>query len=126
MQKPICFISTAEHVKQQMELYESILPNTKITQIEYYPDFPDRVLNGQMDINGLTVYFLEMGAENPVTIGWNINLYCKMNSVEEFDRIFEELSKGGTIMMGPQAIENFIKVVWFTDIYGLTWQFSVE
>lgn len=124
MKQPIAFISVTEQAKKQMDFYVETFPNTKIQSVIYYPDFPERVLNGQLDLNGVPIYFLEMGPENPVSSGWNISLYIEMDNEEEFDHVFSGLSADGVVMMGPEAAGIFQKVAWVTDKFGITWQLA--
>ncbi|MGX7245920.1 VOC family protein [Enterococcus quebecensis] len=122
MKQPITFISVTEHAKEQMDFYVDVFPNTTIQSVTYYENYPERVLNGQLDLNGILIYFLEMGPENPVTNGWNFSLFAEMDSEEEFDRIFSALSAKGVVIMGPEAAGIFQKVTWLTDKFGVTWQ----
>lgn len=122
MKQPITFISVAEHAKNQMDFYVETFPNTTIQSVTYYDEYPERVLNGQLDLNGTLIYFLEMGPENPVTSGWNLSLYVEMETEEEFNHIFSALSTNGVVMMGPMAAGIFQKVTWLTDKFGITWQ----
>ncbi|WP_086315271.1 hypothetical protein A5821_002713 [Enterococcus sp. 7F3_DIV0205] len=123
MKQPITFISVTEHAKKQMDFYVDVFPNTTIQSTTYYDTFPERVLNGQLDLNGTLIYFLEMGPENPVTPGWNLSLFVEMDTEEEFDQIFSALSAEGVVIMGPEAAGIFKKVTWLTDKFGVTWQF---
>ncbi|MGX7150171.1 VOC family protein [Enterococcus ureasiticus] len=123
MKQPITFISVAEHAKNQMDFYVETFPNTKIQAVTYYDEYPERILNGQLDLNGTPIYFLEMGPENPVAPGWNLSLYVEMDSEEEFDQVFSALAADGFVMMGPEPAGIFQKVTWLTDKFGITWQF---
>ncbi|EOL50549.1 VOC family protein [Enterococcus caccae] len=123
MKQPVTFISVTEHAKKQMDFYVDVFPNTTIQSTTYYDEYPERVLNGQLDLNGTLLYFLEMGPENPVTLGWNLSLFVEMDTEEEFDRIFSALSAEGVVIMGPEAAGSFKKVTWLTDKFGVTWQF---
>ncbi|WP_207695167.1 hypothetical protein DOK67_0001301 [Enterococcus sp. DIV0212c] len=125
MKQPITFISVTEHAKNQMDFYVDVFPNTKIQSVTYYEEYPERVLNGQLELNGMLLYFLEMGPENPVTPGWNLSLYAEMDSEEEFDQIFSALSNDGMVIMGPEAAGIFQKVAWLTDKFGITWQLTL-
>lgn len=63
MKQPITFISVTEHAKKQMDFYVDVFPNTTIQSVTYYDEYLERVLNGQLDLNGTLIYFLEMGPE---------------------------------------------------------------
>jgi predicted 3-demethylubiquinone-9 3-methyltransferase (glyoxalase superfamily) len=39
-----------------------------------------------------------------------------------FDHAFDNLTKDGKVLMGPEPYDNFRKVTWLTDKYGITWQ----
>ncbi|MBO0441461.1 VOC family protein [Candidatus Enterococcus ikei] len=122
MKQPITFISVTEHAKKQMDFYVDVFPHTTIQSVTYYDEYPERVLNGQLNLNGTLLYFLEMGPENPVTSGWNLSLFVEMDTEEEFDLIFSALSVEGIVIMGPEAAGIFQKVTWLTDKFGITWQ----
>lgn len=47
--------------------------------------YAERVLNGQLDLNGTPLYFLDMRPENPVTPDLHLSLYVELDSEAELD-----------------------------------------
>ncbi len=83
-------------------------------------------MNGHLKLNGLDVYFLDMGPGNEVPIEWGISLYIEMDSEAEFYEVFNEIAKEGTVVMGSTPIDDFKLATWVTDKFGVTWQFTCK
>ncbi|WP_321386859.1 VOC family protein [uncultured Enterococcus sp.] len=127
----LTFPSTAE---EAMAFYEASFPNSKITRlVRYDENVPNasaemvgKVLNGSLELQGQELYFMDMEPENAPAFSWATSLYMNCEAESEFDTIFNNLSKEGVVMMGPEPVLNFRKVTWVTDKYGVTWQLVWE
>lgn len=126
MKAVIPFLTFATEAKDVMAYYVSIFPNTQIMSTVPYPDQPELLMNGQLDLNGLALYFLDMGANNEVPIEWGISLYSEMDSEEEFYAVFNPIAEEGVVIMGPMPIGDFKLATWVTDKFGVTWQFTCK
>jgi predicted 3-demethylubiquinone-9 3-methyltransferase (glyoxalase superfamily) len=55
-----------------------------------------------------------------------ISLYVKCDTVDEINRVFEKLSKGGSVLMPLASYPFSKKFAWLNDKYGVSWQLSLE
>lgn len=126
MKSVIPFMTFSTEAKETMNYYARLFPKTTIVAQTAYPDNPNLVMNGQLNLNGLELYFLDMGAEHEVPREWGISLYIEMDSEAEFYAIFNPLAKEGSVMMGPMPINQFKLATWVTDKFGVTWQLTCK
>jgi predicted 3-demethylubiquinone-9 3-methyltransferase (glyoxalase superfamily) len=125
-------LTFSTHAEEAMRFYVSILPNAQISELVHYRDDPtappdpanaDLVLRGALSLTGIEIMFLDMGAAfPPPAFTWATSLYLDCRDEAEFDLVFEGLSQGGEVMMGPMAIAHVRKCAWVTDKFGVTWQ----
>ena len=89
-------------------------------------DIKDLVANAQMDIMGNLIMFSDMFPGMPLIKGNNITLIILHDDVEEIRRLFDLLSKDGTVEMSLQ--ETFWTKAYgsLTDKFGIGWQMSAE
>jgi predicted 3-demethylubiquinone-9 3-methyltransferase (glyoxalase superfamily) len=71
--------------------------------------------------------FLDMASAYPAPeFNWAVSIHIYCDDESEFDVIFNKLSQGGTVMMGPEPVAHFRKCAWVTDKFGVTWQQTWE
>jgi len=72
---------------------------------------------------GQEIMFLDMDAAHAAPdFSWATSIYIDCRDETEFDAVFNGLSQGGVVMMGPEPIAHFRKCAWVTDKFGVTWQ----
>jgi PhnB protein len=71
------------------------------------------------------VMFMDMSADFPVTTGNNITPCITLGDHAEIDRLFKELSEGGSVMMAPQKTFFSEYYAMLTDKFGITWHIYV-
>lgn len=54
-----------------------------------------------------------------------ISLFVTCDSLEEIDKVFEQLAEGGSILMPLAAYPFSAKFGWVADRYGFTWQLNL-
>ncbi|HAP16076.1 VOC family protein [Lactococcus muris] len=124
------FITLNGKSKEAMDFYARVLPETKITRMDFYKESPDfseveeeLVLYGALSIKGAEVFFLDMQEQYPAPEPtWAHSIYLDCDTEQEFDQIFAALSETGSVMMGPESVGNIRKCAWITDKFGITWQ----
>lgn len=82
----------------------------------------DRLMYADVKIGDKNIMFMDMSADFPVTMGNNIVPCLNVEDHDEIDRLFNELSAGGTVIMTPQKqfFSNYYTM--FIDKFGITWQ----
>ena len=125
------FLTMNGQVKEAMEFYQQALPDAKITRCDPYGDqvpwvtgeSRNRIMHGSMDIGGTQVIFLDMDADHPAPpFAWSTSLLITCATEAEFDRVFNALKEGGSVMMGPESVGDIKKTAWVVDKFGVTWQ----
>ncbi len=125
------FLSFTGKAEEAMHFYAEVLPDAEITRLVRYgkdsqliaADESDYVMHGAVSFNGQEIMFLDMSKTYPAPeFSWANSLYIDCHDEAEFDLIFNGLSEGGTVMMGPESVGHIRKCAWVTDKYGVTWQ----
>jgi len=125
------FLSFTGNAEEAMRFYAANLPDAAITKLVRYgknhpfagDETENLVMHGVLSFMGQEIMFLDMDTANPAPdFSWALSIYvdCKDESV--FDAVFNGLSQGGTVMMGPESVAPFRKCAWVTDKFGVTWQ----
>lgn len=103
--------------------YVKIFPNSKITQITYYPDealnehfkgMSGKVLTAEFELNNQKFIALDGGPTFRFNEAISFTIYCK--NQEEIDTYWDQLSDD------PQ----FEQCGWVKDRFGLSWQIVPE
>lgn len=120
------FLTFPGRAEEAMQYYAEKLPHAEIVNIVRYgsaaPEGKEEtVLHGQLSFKGQTIMFMDMNGPCP-DFNWATSIYISCKNEAEFDVIFDGLSDGGTVMMGPELVGNLRKVAWVTDKFGVTWQ----
>ena len=125
-QKLTPFLSFSGNAEEAMEHYTKVF-DAKIESIVYFEagglGDDGKVLNGLMDFDGFKLIFMDMPAAHPAPdFSWANSLFMSFESEAAFDKAFAGISEGGTVMMGPEAVNEIRKCTWVIDKYGVTWQ----
>ncbi|MFC7217948.1 VOC family protein [Streptomyces polyrhachis] len=118
MQKIKTFLWFDGKAEEAAEFYVSLLPDSKITHIERYPDLgpdapgtPGQVMTVDFELAGQAYTALNGGPEFSFTPAISLMVDC--DSQEEVDRLWTALTADGG-EDGPCG--------WLTDRFGLSWQ----
>jgi predicted 3-demethylubiquinone-9 3-methyltransferase (glyoxalase superfamily) len=76
------------------------------------------------EIGGLKVMALNGGPNHTINPSISFFVYC--GSEEEIDRLYEVLSKDGSVLMPLGKYEWTSKYAWVSDKYGVNWQLDVD
>ena len=107
------------NAEEAMNYYVSVFPNSKITNIDYYPDelldehfkgMSGKVINGEFELNGVRFICLDGG---PIfKFNEAVSFTVEVKDQEELDYYWERLSHV------PEAEQ----CGWCKDKFGLAWQ----
>ena len=128
-QKIVPFLTFNGNTKEIMDFYADVFPDSKIVKILPYgemasnEDEKDYIFHGEMEIMGMTFQFMDMvpSMEQAPTINWASSLYVELDDETQFDQVFQKLSNGGVIGMGPEPAGDMKMASSITDKYGVTW-----
>jgi len=115
MQKKITtFLTFDGQAEEAMNLYTSVLPNSRIVSTRRYgeagPGEEGSLMTGTFELDGQEFMALNGGPSFAFSQG--ISLFVDCETQEEVDRLWEKLSEGGE--PGPCG--------WLTDRFGVSWQ----
>ncbi|MEH7402950.1 VOC family protein [Gottfriedia acidiceleris] len=120
------FLTFSGNAEEAMNYYVRIFPNSKLVSLRRYTK-DDRgvegnILNGIIEILGQSFMVLDMDKESCPDFTWAVSFYLECKDDEEFEVIFGGLKSDGKVLMGPVEMNDFSKVTWVTDCFGVTWQ----
>jgi predicted 3-demethylubiquinone-9 3-methyltransferase (glyoxalase superfamily) len=104
--------------EEAAEFYCSVFPNSKITNVNHYPDASDRagtVLTVEFELNGNKFVGINGGPEFKFDEAVSFQITCE--DQDEVDSYWERLPADG----GEQGMCG-----WLKDKYGLSWQVVPE
>jgi len=126
------FINFDGNCREAVEFYAKIFKST-VNNLMTYKEAPpepgyitpeadkDRVMYAGVPIGGMTVMFMDMPSDSPLTIGDNINPTVNVEDKDEVTRIFNELKEGGEVFF---ELQKTFYSEWYgmvKDKYGVIW-----
>jgi len=117
------FINFSGNCREAVEFYAKVF-KSEVKDLMTYGDAPpepsyampeadrDRIMYAGIPMGGMTVMFMDMPSDSPLTVGDNINPTINIDSEDEINRIFNELKEGGEVYMEPQK-------TFFNEWYGM-------
>ena len=115
MQKKITtFLTYDGQAEEAMNLYTSVIPNSRITSTRYYgeagPGEAGSLMTGTFELDGQE--FMALNGGSSFTFGPGFSLFVSCETQDEVDQLWEKLSEGGE--KGQCG--------WLTDRFGVSWQ----
>ncbi len=113
-----------KEAREAAEFYVSVFgKDSKLTStVKLYETPSGEVEAVEFDLLGYS--FKAISAGPVFKINPSISFFAQINSVEEVNRLWDELSKGGQVMMPLDKYPWSERYGWLQDRYGLTWQVS--
>jgi PhnB protein len=92
-------------------------PNFQVKEIDR-----DRVMYAGIPTAGMTVMFMDVPSDSPITPGDNIIPTINVPDKEEVTRLFNELKAGGEVLMELQPVFFSEWYGMVKDKFGIRWQ----
>ncbi|HEY0624172.1 VOC family protein [Sphingomonas sp.] len=113
-----------------LSFYAEHVPDSRINTLERFgaegPGPEDTVLRGYATIAGQSVMvhdsFVTHGFD--FTPSWSFFVECA--NAAEFDRLFETLSEGGSVLMPADNYGWSTRFGWVSDRFGISWQLNLQ
>ncbi|MGX4585568.1 VOC family protein [Paenibacillus chitinolyticus] len=123
------FLTFTGQAEEAMNLYTSVFENSEIIRITRYGPGEHgeegSVMHASFSLNGQAFMCIDSSVKHDWTFTPAISLHSFFETEEEIQRVYEELSRGGQILM-PLASYPFSKMFgWISDRYGVTWQLQL-
>ena len=130
------YINFDGNCRQAVEFYQKVfkLDAPDIMTYGQAPDLPghipasdmERILHTRLPIAGGNMMFADCPSIIPLTKGDNVAISLGFTDKKEIERIFNELSEGGDVIM-PLGKTFFSELfAMFKDKFGIIWQLSAE
>jgi predicted 3-demethylubiquinone-9 3-methyltransferase (glyoxalase superfamily) len=115
--------------EEAMTFYMSLFEQSSIVSITRYGadegGIEGTVLHSIFSLNGQEFMCIDSAPTHAFAFTPAMSLYVQCNTVEEIDRLFNELFRGGKMLM-PLATYPFSKKFgWVSDKYGVSWQLNL-
>jgi predicted 3-demethylubiquinone-9 3-methyltransferase (glyoxalase superfamily) len=110
-----------KEAKEAAELYTTLLPNSKITNITTLHDTP----SGDCDVVSFELAgqpFMAISAGPLFRFNPSISFHIKCKTVDEVDAVWSQLVQGGSVLMELGEYPFSKRYGWLADRYGLSWQ----
>jgi predicted 3-demethylubiquinone-9 3-methyltransferase (glyoxalase superfamily) len=121
MQKITPHLWFDKEAKEAAELYTSLFPNSKITNVSTIHDTP----SGDCDIVSFELSgqpFMAISAGPLFKFNPSVSFHVKCATFEEVDMLWEKLSQGGMVLMELGEYPFSKRYGWLADKYGVSWQ----
>ncbi len=120
------FITFPGNAEEAVKFYLEVFRDSELVSLDRFEEgmqgMPGKVLTAAFRINGTLLLAMDMDEKYAPAFNWAMSLYTEFQDESEFDRVFAELSRDGTVLMGPEPVLDIRKATWVTDRFKITWQ----
>ncbi|MDQ0177992.1 VOC family protein [Bacillus chungangensis] len=128
-QKITTFFMFEGQAEEAMNFYISLFDESEIINIQRYganeAGAEGSVMHAIFSLHGQIFMCIDSSIKHEFTFTPSISLYVTCDTVEEIDRVFEQLSQDGSVLMPLAAYPFSEKFGWVADKYGVTWQLNL-
>lgn len=125
-QRIVPFLTFSGSAEEAIRRYVSMFPGSRIVSLRRIGKedrgVEGKVLHSTFELMGQRFMAMDVEPAQAPEFTWAASLYVECADEEQFDVLLKDLSDGGTVLMGPEAIYELRKVAWVTDRFGVTWQ----
>jgi predicted 3-demethylubiquinone-9 3-methyltransferase (glyoxalase superfamily) len=117
-----CFMFNGK-AEEAMNFYTSVFDQSEINSVFHYED--GTVSYAAFTLKGQTFMAIDNSnkQEHPFTPAMSLFVTC--DTEEEINRVFEQLSQDGKVLMPLAAYPFSEKFGWVEDKYGVSWQLNL-
>jgi predicted 3-demethylubiquinone-9 3-methyltransferase (glyoxalase superfamily) len=109
--------------EEAMKFYTSVFDQSEINQVFHYED--GTVLFGTFTVKGQTFMAIDNSNKQDLPFTPAMSLFVTCDTEEEINRVFEQLSLGGEVLMPLGPLPNSEKFGWVQDQFGVSWQLNL-
>jgi predicted 3-demethylubiquinone-9 3-methyltransferase (glyoxalase superfamily) len=128
-QKIKTFLMFNGRAEEAMNYYTSLFEQSGITSIDRYGPNEDgiegTVRKATFSLKGQEFMCIDSAVKHAFTFTPSISLFVTCDTEEEIDRLYNELSQGGSVLMPLAAYPFSKKFCWVVDRFGPSWQLSL-
>lgn len=124
------FLMFAGKAEEALNFYVSLFRNSSVTDIQRYgaaqTGAEGSVLRATFTLGGQEFICIDSPVKHDFSFTPSLSLFVNCPSEEEIDKYFEELSRGGQILMPLDVYPFSRKFAWITDRFGVSWQLNLD
>jgi predicted 3-demethylubiquinone-9 3-methyltransferase (glyoxalase superfamily) len=110
------------------DFYTSTFPGGRVTAVSHYPESSDNpsgkprgsVLTVEFEVAGQ--HFTALNGGPQFTINPSLSFFAYVDTVDEAERLFAQLSSGGRVLMEIAEYPWSPRYGWTQDRFGVSWQ----
>lgn len=121
-QKITTFLMFEGNAQDAMNFYTSVFDQSEILNVLHHED--GTVMHATFNINGQTFMCIDSPINHEFTFTPSISLFVTCDTEEEIDRLFEQLSQDGQVLMSLSSTPVSEKFGWVGDKFGVSWQLN--
>ncbi|MCB0833798.1 MAG: VOC family protein [Bacteroidetes bacterium] len=120
----LMFDGTAD---EAMRFYVGLFPESDILDVAYYKDGENRgkVAQASFTLNGREFICIDTPVKHNFTFTPATSIFVDCESMQELERVFGALSKGGQVLMPLDDYGFSRKFGWISDRFGVSWQVNL-
>ncbi|KAA0967046.1 VOC family protein [Sporosarcina sp. ANT_H38] len=121
-QKISTFLMFEGNAQDAMNFYTSVFDQSEILNVLHHEN--GTVMHATFKIKGQTFMCIDSTINHEFTFTPSISLFVTCDTEEEIDRLFEQLSQDGQVLMSLSATPVSEKFGWVGDRFGVSWQLN--
>lgn len=127
LQKITPFLWFNDNAEEAVNFYTSIFQNSKIKNVARYGDAGPGPKGAVMivDFQLEAQPFIALNGGPEYTFTPAISFFVNCETQQEIDELWNELSRGGTVLMGLDTYPFSEKFGWVEDKFGVSWQLNL-
>ncbi len=129
MENIVPFLMFEGKAEQAITFYTSLFPNSKIENITRYgPDQAGQegtVMLAHLSVGGQEIMCLDSAVHHEFTFTPSMSFYVNCTNEPEIDRLFDQLSRGGQVLMPLDRYPFADRFAWVADQFGVSWQLNL-
>ncbi len=130
MKEVIPFLMFQGQAKEALELYTSVIEDSEIISISYYEANEGAqegtVKSALLRIHTNHYYVNDSPIQHEFTFTPSFSFFITANNTIEQHELFNQLKRGGAILMPLDTYGFSRSFGWCVDRFGVSWQISVE
>ena len=116
--------------EEAMRFYVALFRGSKIEQVVRYgtgeQGAEGSIKRADFILGGQSIICIDSPVKHNFTFTPSISLFVSCENEEELDRLFDQLSNGGEVMMPPGDYGFSKKFCWLGDRFGVSWQLNLQ
>lgn len=138
MRKIATFLMFEGRAEEAMNFYSAVFEEAEIVSITRYGPNEDGTegsvmqarfsISGQAPLSAFTgqdFMFFDSSIEHEFTFTPAMSLFVNCETEDEIDRIFDQLSLDGQVLMPLDVYPFSQKYAWVSDQFGVSWQLNL-